>query len=507
MAKKNQTAKQRTIIRFIAILLAVLLAGSALVGALLSTIAYGEAETVRNQYDLSIQYMEDEQALRITQRLVYHNQTGDDLDRVVFTTIANMFRRESALNYENDDLSDVFPYGYAPAGIEMESVTVDGEKADWAWRGTDETALRVSCALKADASCTFEMRYYVLLGNNYAFLGAGDLDIRLSAFYFIPGIYLPDYEEFLTSSFLSYCQYLQADAADYTVTLLVPDTYSVAGTGEQTLLKTENHTSVWQFTCENVREFAAAFGKRYRVYEAQTESGVTVRVLGNDRTASKEALKTAVETISVYEGMLGAFPLSEIELVESDNPLDALHFPGLILLPSKAMSDADSIDQMIRFGLAKQYIGFAAYPMPVDDAWLSDSLCSYLALLAIEETDGYDAFLTAMNDQVLDALKITIPGGLYITASADLFESDAYRLYVRDRGAVVMHETRLAMGRENLIASLKAFYEKGLSGATLGEYDLVDAMNEVTDGDWEDFLTDWLFNVGDYVDAQLEYYE
>ena len=99
MAKKNQTSRQKTAVRFIAILLAVLLAGSALVSALLSTIAYGEEESVRHQYELNIQYMEDEQALRITQRLVYHNQTGDDLDRVVFTAIANMFRRESALNY------------------------------------------------------------------------------------------------------------------------------------------------------------------------------------------------------------------------------------------------------------------------------------------------------------------------------------------------------------------------------------------------------------------------
>ena len=78
---------------------------------------------------------------------------------------------------------------------------------------------------------------------------------------------------------------------------------------------------------------------------------------------------------------------------------------------------------------------------------------------------------------------------------------------MRDRGAVVMHEMRVAMGRENLIAALRTFYEKGLRQNVLGEYDLVDAMNEVTGGDWEEFLTDWLFNVGDYVDQQLEYYE
>ena len=230
-------------------------------------------------------------------------------------------------------------------------------------------------------------------------------------------------------------------------------------------------------------------------------------MLGNNRSASKKALSDTVQTIEVYESLLGAFPIREIELAESNNPLDALNFPGLILLPSNQMSDSEAIAGMIRFSLAKQYIGFSAYPMPVDDAWLSDSLCSYLALLAIEETRGYDAFVKALNDQVLDALKITIPGGLYVTASADLFESDSYRLIVRDRGAVVMHEMRVAMGRENLIAALRTFYEKGLRQNVLGEYDLVDAMNEVTGGNWEEFLTDWLFNVDDYVDQQMDYYE
>ena len=506
MAKKNQSQKQRTIVRFIAILLAVLLAGSVLVSAILSTVAYGET-AVRDQYELNIQYMEDEQALRISQRLVYHNQTENALDRVVFTAAANVFRRETALNYENDDLNSVFPYGFAPGGIEMSAVQVNGETADWGWQGDEETALRVSCQLNPGESCTFQFEYYVLLGNNYAFLGVGDLDVRLTAFYFIPGIYLTDYEEFLTSSFLSYAQWLQSEAADYTVTLTLPDTYLPAGTGTQTLLKTENHTSVWQFTAENVREFALSFGKRYREYTGETDSGVTVRVLGNHRSASKQVLKTALETIEVYESFLGDFPLSKIEFTESNNPLDALNAPGLILLPSDSITDTDTINQMIRFSLAKQYIGYAAYPMPVDDAWLSDSLCSYLALLAVEETDGYNAFLTALNDQVLDSLKITIPGGLYVTAAADLFESDTYRLIVRDRGAVVLHEVRVAMGRENLIASLRTFYEKGLSQDILGEYDLVDAMDEVTGGDWEGFLTEWLFNVDDYVDQQLEYYE
>ena len=67
--------------------------------------------------------------------------------------------------------------GFAPAGMELEAVSVDGQKADWGWQGTNESALRISCALEPGAECAFEMRYYVLLGSNRAFLGQGDMDI------------------------------------------------------------------------------------------------------------------------------------------------------------------------------------------------------------------------------------------------------------------------------------------------------------------------------------------
>ena len=95
----------------------------------------------------------------------------------------------------------------------------------------------------------------------------------------------------------------------------------------------------------------------------------------------------------------------------------------------------------------------------------------------------------------------------YITAAANLFSAEEYDIVVINRGTVVMHELRIAMGREALIKGLSRFYEKGLSAELLGEYDLVDAFNEVTGGDWESFITEWLFNVDEYVGQEITFYE
>lgn len=490
--------------RILAIVLAGLLVGGTVLSVLVSALAE-EAAPERDTYALQMEYLEDRQALHISQRLVFHNNTGDFLDRVVFYASSNMFRRESALMYESAVLERVFPAGYAPAGIDLRQVTCDGAAADWGYQDKNEMTLRVACDLESGASCVFEFDYYLLLSESCAMTGAYETDVRLSAFYFIPC----RYEEgaFYANSPVQFTRWLDSGRADYRVTLTLPDTYLPAATGTETLADTQNHVSTWTFEAENVREFALSFGRRYRESLAQTQSGVEIRVLSNNRTGSKRALRLAEALIDVYESWLGDFPFDQIDLVQTDYPVDALNFPGAIWIPSELWSDEAALKKALGFCLAQQYIGLTAYPQPVSDAWLSDVPCAYLALLALEELDGHDAFLSALNDQVLDALKITLPGGLYITADASLFTADEYALIVRDRGCVVMHELRVAMGRDALIDSLARFYQMGLETDLLGEMDLVTALDETTGGDWEDFLTEWLFNVDDYIQQELEYYE
>lgn len=495
---------QQKLVRLLALVLVILMAGTTVLAALMGALAE-EAEPVRDAYELNIEYLNDEQALHITQRLVYHNRTEYSLDRVIFYAAGNMFRRESALMYEADVIESVFPDGYAPAGIDLQSVLVDGQKADWGYQDKEEMNLRVACSLAPGESCTFEFDYYLLLSRSCAMIGEYDTDVRLSGFYFIPALNFGG--EFFSYSPLQFTRWISTNAADYSVTLSLPDQYLPAATGSETLLSTENHRSIWQFEAQNVREFALSFGRRYRETSVQTQSGVTIRALSNHRSGAAHALKYAAQIIEIYESWLGDFPVSQIDLVQTDYPVDSLNFPGSVWIPNEMWNDKAALEQALRFCLAQQYIGYAAYAEPVSDAWLSDVPCAYLSLLAVEELKGYDAFLSALNDQVLPALNMTIPGSLYITAAANLFTAEEYAIIVRDRGTVVMHEMRVAMGRESFIAGLRRFYEMGLATNLLGEYDFVSAFDQVTGGDWEDFITEWLFNVDDYLSQEIEFYE
>ena len=148
-----------------------------------------------------------------------------------------------------------------------------------------------------------------------------------------------------------------------------------------------------------------------------------------------------------------------------------------------------------------------AYVEPAADAWLSDSACGYLSYLMLEDAKGHDAFLEAVNRDWVSKLQMTVPGGLNVSSDAALFNANEYDVIVRTRGAVVFHELREAMGRDALLAGLAGFFHMGEDGRTLTEMDLVTALDAATGGDWEAFLTEWLFNVGEYVNQTIDWYE
>ena len=497
---------KKRVIQVIAIVLALLLAGGVIFGALMSAFA---EELPRDRYEITMEYLQDEQALRITQRLIYTNRLEKPLRSVVFYAAGNMFRRESALMYENDDLEKVFFAGYAPAGIDLQAVRFNGEPTDFGFRGENELYLRVDCGLQPGESSLFEFEYYLLLMTCGAFQGVGPTGVGLSAFLFVPGICDGRDGEFNLKQPLPYTRWLYCDAADYSCEVTLPRGWALAASAEAELISREDETCRWRVEGTNLRDFALSFGRRYREYAQTTDSGVKVRALCVERGAGRRMVEMARKAIGQCEEWFGPFPVRTLTIAQSDYPLTGLNFPGLIWASNDLVAEGlrEPLEKWLRFCVAQQYFGLAAYTEPSADAWLSDSVCEYIACLMLEDAEGRDAFLKAINREWVSALQMTIPGGLTVTSDAALFDASSYEVVVRIRGAVVMHELRLAMGLEDFLDGLAGFYEMGKAGNTLTEKDLVSAMDRASGRSWEDFLTDWVFNVDEYVNQTIVWYE
>ena len=481
--------RKKQLARILALLLAVLL----VLGTIASIVfghAHGEETATRDEIALELEFFEEEQALQIRQRLRYTNRTGKHLDRVEFSVYANMFRRVTALMYEADVWQDVFPAGNAPGGVEFSRILVDGRSADWGMMGEEELFLRVACDLADGQTCEFTFEYTLLLTQNAASLGVGAMGWRLRGFYIQPLKY--EYGEFVAPAPLQHANYVYADRADYALTVILPERYLLAGPGEITSVDNGDGTRTWTLAADNIRELCLSVGMRWREYSAETASGTRLRLLANARDAQK-TLDTALETLEVYESWFG--PLDgDVTIAQSDYALGTLSLPGILWANEAALSDA----MALRGALARQFFGYGAYPMPTEDAWLADSVSAYAACLALKEAEGESAFLEYLNGEILPEAQYTLPGGVEVTSSAAILTAAEYESLILGRGALVMHETCAAMGEETFLAALRLFYQRGLAMDVVGEYDFVDALDDASGGDWEAFLTDWLFNVADY---------
>ena len=481
--------RKKQLARILALLLAVLL----VLGTIASIVfghAHGEGTAVQDEIALELEFFEEEQALQIRQRLRYTNRTGKHLDRVEFSVYANMFRRVTALMYEADVWQDVFPAGNAPGGVEFSRILVDGQSADWGMMGEEELFLRVACDLADGQTCEFTFEYTLLLTQNAASLGVGAMGWRLRGFYIQPLKY--EYGEFVAPAPLQHANYVYADRADYALTVILPERYLLAGPGEITSVDNGDGTRTWTLAADNIRELCLSVGMRWREYSAETASGTRLRLLANAREAQK-TLDTALQALEAYENWFG--PLDgDVTIAQSDYALGTISLPGILWANEAALSDA----MALRGALARQFFGYGAYPMPTEDAWLADSVSAYAACLVLKEAEGESAFLEYLNGEILPEAQYTLPGGVEVTSSAAILTAAEYESLILGRGALVMHETCAAMGEETFLAALRLFYQRGLAMDVVGEYDFVDALDDASGGDWEAFLTDWLFNVADY---------
>ena len=279
---------------------------------------------------------------------------------------------------------------------------------------------------------------------------------------------------------LQHANYVYADRADYALTLTLPERYLLAGPGEGASSDNGDGTRTWTLAAENIRELCVSFGMRWREYSAETSSGTRLRLLANARGA-QDTLQTALQALEAYESWFG--PLAwDVTIAQSDYALEALSLPGLIWASAGGLTDA----MALRRALAKQFFGYGAYPMPTEDAWLSDSVSAYAACLALKEAEGEDAFLAYLNGVILPEAQYTLPG-VEVTSSAAILSAGEYESLVLGRGALVMHETCTAMGGETFLAALRLFYERGLTMDVVGEYDLVSALDDASGGDWRRF--------------------
>ncbi len=481
-----------------------------MIALLLGLLLYGgwamAAEAERDRYDLAIDVLFEEQALRITQTVDYTNRTGQELHNMMFCVYGNILRRQSAIPVESDDLQSAYPAGFTPGGVDFIGVQVNEEDAEWGVQGENELFLRVECDLQPGERARFTFEFYVLWPVYSGAMGVGDLTWRLVNFYPVAAVWDGVLGDFPLGSYTAMTEPLFSETADYHATISLPETYDLAAPGTVTETPDGNGLIHYEIDAESIRELAMVFSRKMFERTAELAGGLTVRALGNTAGHAAALLSEASGAMEWMESALGEYPWETLTLVETEYLYEGLSHPGVIQVSTEAIEGGQLHDAILNL-CAHQYFSGVVGSNRTSAPWLSDTLSAYMVLLNRVNREGDEEYLKKLNEQIIPALQITVPGGVTVDSGTERFNSRMeYEIVVIDRGMVVLHDMYKSMGYEQFLAALREYVSRmRFRNATAADFLAV--MNEVSGKRWDEYLYGQMHNMDDFVNAGIEWYE
>lgn len=452
-------------------------------------------------YDMNIEILDYEKAARISVRIDYENRTQKDLKNLMFSMPANVFRRESTLPYDNDTLEKAFPFGYAPAGADIHSVSVNGTEADWAVSGENEAYIRVEANLKKGETCTVRFDYTLLFSENRAFLGFSDTDWRLTGFY--PSVCVYEDGGFAQTPVTRAGESHYSEISSFHITITMPEDYLVASAQAVTVPGGAQGKRTVSIDLPSAREAALVISRKFHVKTAVSQSGVKVCAYGQDRGELKKIVRQAADAIDWFEKTIAPFPHDGFTLCLADYAGAPLSASAVGILPNTAEPEpAEIVRQTVL-----QYFADRVHPNPSMEAWMTDGLSHYMAIVCLRETQGEKVYSSLLTGGLLPALQITIPGGLTPVSETARFQTGTeYEAVVILRGAAALHEIESAMGRESFLKAVSHYYSSHRYSQPVSD-DFVRAFNESSGKNMADAIYHWLYTIGDYAGENLYEYD
>jgi len=272
-----------------------------------------------------------------------------------------------------------------------------------------------------------------------------------------------------------------ADRASYEITLRMPQGMVLAGYSEQPLVAqpvVERPTREQRrapppprapriaYTLVSTQPVLAgslAFSK-YIVKEVRTSGGFTLELFAKpgDEGRMDMLADPLGRMLEVYHARFGPYAFGDrLRVVEiDDDSLDYYVGPGTLFIAPRVVAGERAVDVgRLAREVAFQWWGQAVALKNFDDAWISQGLAQYSALLFREVTGSRAEYEQAVREVLERALAFESATSI-ARAPRELYDlSPSYQAIVYDKGAFVFRMLRAVLGDEKFFALLKTFYQ------------------------------------------------
>lgn len=323
--------------------------------------------------------------------------------------------------------------------------------------------------------------------------------------------------------FIAWHQPWLHEAGNYTVTLTAPVGEVIACSGQVMQRVVDEHgRQRLVIAGMGLRDFAIIASKRFETIENR-ETGIPVRVYAfpEHRFYARQALKSAAESIALYQQWFGPYPYPELAVCESYFGWNGNECSGLIMIDERVFDAPHMghvyVDHLVGHEVCHQWWYAAVGTDGYRETWMDEGLVVYFNELRVKQKYGsnplmvdwpsgfgwmpnveYDALLRSGYHLYLhrggkDAVVGPLPDIKHIH---NLF------FLVYDRGSKVTSMLHQRLGDEQFFRLFRHIYAE-YRYRVLFLCNFEHEINELTGDDWSGFFDAWLRS-GKVADWKIE---
>ena len=288
-----------------------------------------------------------------------------------------------------------------------------------------------------------------------------------------------------------------SDFGVYSVSIQVPENYTVAATGFQTKpVATANGRSTYQFYAEDVHDFAWSASPDF-IYEEMAYSntgipGVRIKLYLDPMHADLKDryMHAATSALSNYAKWYGAYPYSTLSIVVPPigaNGAGGMEYPTLVTaFAAENDHPGYELERTVVHEIGHQYWYGMVASNEFEEAWLDEGFTSYAEDKVMEAAYGISSNLRLEGSYMTDPAPLRQPSWAYQ-------DHNQYAENVYIRAKLVLVDIENKVGDAVMAKILKTYFQKyKFKHPSTGDFQRV--VESVTKAKWTDYFNQFVYS-------------
>lgn len=410
------------------------------------------------RYDWALTFEEENKTLSGTGTVSYLNQTANPQREIRFSLYQNAFRDADNPPVSAVYKSKAYPNGKSAGGIEISSVTVAGEKADFS---LSENGMQLILPLEEELfpgdRLEIGMTFSVQPANALHRTGYGPHTVNFGNF--LPLVAWSGEEGYDDGVYYTTGDPFVSETADFTLSLTLPEGWTAAAS-----CALEQTEGVLKGEAVKMRDFAMVLSKEFTLNE-QAVGDTLVRYYSYQDADPEKSLQVAVDALTTFNELFGVYPYSTYSVVQTGFVYGGMEYPGLVYVSDTVQNE--ELYEVIIHETAHQWWYGVVGSDQVRHAWQDEGLAEYSVALFYEENPEYgvtrEEFVSAAQKsyslfcdvyaQILGEIDVSMDRKL-----PDFLTELEYSTLTYTRSVLMYDQVREGMGKKRFLNGLKKYY-------------------------------------------------